>query len=779
MKRFFLFSLFAFAMTSNGVSQSPAPTLTDTDPRTESLAYLDTNQDGILDPYEVLDRLLELETEKGSALTVQDAIVLLNQQRQSDSEEVAEILSQLDKNQDGKTELSEIDGPMRDYAASRDLNQDGVITLQEAMTEPASEEPESLSDAEILQEVNELLSELDKNHDDQLTRKEADDPALWAELQEADSDQDQCISKAELVAFITSMSECEQPASFEVVGDSAVMTGVIGAGTPSQVLRLVFEHPAIRTIEMADVPGSMDDEANLRAARYVRKFGFTTRLRSNHQVASGGTDFFLAGKTRIIESGAKLGIHSWGGPGFEGKDIPKDDPQHQLYLEYYREMGTPAEFYWRTLEAAPASGIHWMTEEELTQFKFRTASPNPNDSPSSQTEPPSPPATKLEDAIGVTRISKLPQDFPKKYRKSFDRYVQLIAPNGKPISIFAQKEITDAQVRHVRDVMLHYLTDFPGSQFGSCKKEVANRMADNRAMMVILKGSDGEFREPRIAAQPLYQTETIVEGTAAYVNNDFENHRDATLEEILHCVHDQGIGVDFPRSPSGVLPEFQKQIRAATTHAMNNGIWPTESSDEQTANWIEELRDEGSLTQEYLASVIDSYYGLWGPFDEPFGMWGVYIARTRSDIRTKDPQGLAAVEAFFHPFLTYQAEIDPAFSGTFSLKFDEQTPYTHKSRYLLHAKLTGTSNSNLTGNSQDNRLQGNSGNNVLDGGDGKDTVVFPHPESHYVVEKMKDGTIRVTGDGTDTLINIEHLVFDGLKSDNRRFVPTVPPRFPR
>ena len=304
-------------------------------------------------------------------------------------------------------------------------------------------------------------------------------------------------------------------------------------------------------------------------------------------------------------------------------------------------------------------------------------------------------------------------------------------------------------------------------------------MADNQAIMMICKGRDGQFREPRISAQPLYSDETIVEGTSAYINNEFENHRDATLEEILHCVHDNGIGVDVRGAPQGVLPEFQKEIRTATTHAMKNGIWPTMKSEDETSEWIDELSEEGSLTQEYLASVIDSYYGLWGPFDEDVGMWGIYIAKTRADIKQKDPQGLAIVKKFFHPFLTYEAEIDGAFEGTFTMTFDAKKPYTHKSQYLLNARLTGKSNSNLTGNSQDNRLAGNGGNNLLDGRGGSDTVVFPRKETEYKIEKLSNDSIKVTGDGTDTLVNIETIVFDGKQFEEKRFVEPVPHRLSR
>lgn len=598
----------------------------------------------------------------------------------------------------------------------------------------------------------------------------------WSQISEGDTNRDARVSQEEMIAFLANDNS---RANFQIVQGRAVMSGVINADTPAKVLRLIYEHPEVRTIEMANVPGSIDDEANLRAARYVRKFGFTTVLTKDGSVASGGTDFFLAGKKRLIEDGARLGIHSWGGPGFQGKDVPREHPQHQLYLKYYEEMGIPSDFYWRTLEAAPANDIHWMTGDELDAYRFRTSSPDPDagsgspdgDEHAQVPEVNLPASAKL---VKSTRIAKIPSDFPRKYRRAFDRYVQVVAPNGKPVNIFAQEEITDAQLRHVRDVMLHYLTNLPDSAFGVDKSEVANRMADNGAMMMVLKGSDGQFRAPWIHAQPLYATETIVEGTPAYINNDFEDHRDATLEEILHCVHDNGIGVDVRGAPKGVLAEYQKEIRAATTYAMENRIWPTGSSSEMTSEWIDELREEGSLTQEYLASVIDSYYGLWGPFEEDAGMWGIYQAKTRDDIKSQDSRGLAIVEKFFHPFLTYEAEIDSSFEGTFSMTFDTQKAYTHKSQYLLNARLTGERDSNLTGNNQDNQLAGNAGNNVIDGREGIDTVVFPRSESEYVVEKQVDGSVTVTGDGIDRLINIENLVFDGLEIESERFVDPVP-----
>lgn len=232
----------------------------------------------------------------------------------------------------------------------------------------------------------------------------------------------------------------------------------------------------------------------------------------------------------------------------------------------------------------------------------------------------------------------------------------------------------------------------------------------------------------------------------------------------MHLVHDTGIGVDGTNTQSGALPEFQRQIREATNNALpeNNSLWAYGTEQRE---WLDELRQENSLTQEYLAAVVDSYYGLWGAFDEAGGMWGFYIAQTREDIVVSDPLGYSLMQAFFSPYLTYTARIDSGFEGTFSMTFDPAQPYTSKSQYLLHATLTGNNNSNLTGNNQNNTLAGNNGNNLLDGLAGDDTVVYAGVMSDYSVS-INDGSVQISGiNGTDTLLNIEHIQFSDQTLD--------------
>ncbi len=170
-------------------------------------------------------------------------------------------------------------------------------------------------------------------------------------------------------------AEGEEVTSFEVKGDKAYMKGVIGPWTIQQVKDLIDQNPEVMTIVMVNVPGSLDDVSNLEASRLVRKAGLGTAIEKDGHIASGGTDFFCAGVRRTVEAGARIGVHSWG-TGDEAfataNDLVKDDPEHQKYLDYYREMGIPKDFYWFTLKMAPAAGMHYMTAEEIAQFGLAT-----------------------------------------------------------------------------------------------------------------------------------------------------------------------------------------------------------------------------------------------------------------------------------------------------------------------------------------------------------------------------------------------------------------------
>ena len=228
-------------------------------------------------------------------------------------------------------------------------------------------------------EASMLLDDFDADADGQLRGEEVsallDD--LGDELGPATRTKIASRGTVELEDLWNALRELESAAAFEIDGDVATMAGTIDGTTPDRVAALVAEHPDVRSIVMRDVPGSVNDEANLEAARKVREAGLSTHLLADSVIASGGTDFFLAGAVRTIEPGARVGVHSWGGGEEEALDLPRDHEAHRPYLDYYGDMGVPADFYWFTLEAAPADGIHWMTEAELEAFHFEVLGEEP------------------------------------------------------------------------------------------------------------------------------------------------------------------------------------------------------------------------------------------------------------------------------------------------------------------------------------------------------------------------------------------------------------------
>ncbi len=352
--------------------------------------------------------------------------------------------------------------------------------------------------------------------------------------------------------------------------------------------------------------------------------------------------------------------------------------------------------------------------------------------------------------LGIENI--IPSDLGKQYSNNFNRYTKVVTPNGGEIHIVAQSNLTDEQIVRARSTLEHFLENYPGSKYGSNKSELANKMAENGAILTLLNGQDDGNNPVEVNGQALFENEIQVEGHPWYINQDYNNHRDATYEEILHLVHDYGIGIDGHNSFPGAMPEYQSEIREAQKNALSNNLWGIGAD-----RWINELIDENSLTQEYLAALVDSYYGLWGAWTESstHGMWGIYVAKTRNEILSEDPVGSEIMtNKFFHPYLTYNARIDESFNGTFSLRFDSSKSYTNHSRYLKDITLLGNNDIYVSINQLDNSITGNKGVN---------TVIFSGNRSEYIIDISGNGTSvedKVANrDGINILHSVEKLKF--------------------
>lgn len=161
----------------------------------------------------------------------------------------------------------------------------------------------------------------------------------------------------------------------EVDGTTGTVTGELGRVTYHQIEQLRQDQPEVDTLVLADVPGSIDDEANVQTGRLVRAGGLQTHIPADGFVASGGVDLFVAGATRSIEGTPMIGVHSWTDGTVDAGNLSCDDARHRLQLCYFSEMlgrEAGAEFYFFTLAAAPADDIHYMTSAEIAEHGLAT-----------------------------------------------------------------------------------------------------------------------------------------------------------------------------------------------------------------------------------------------------------------------------------------------------------------------------------------------------------------------------------------------------------------------
>lgn len=139
------------------------------------------------------------------------------------------------------------------------------------------------------------------------------------------------------------------------------------------VRKLLKKHPQVNTLVLQRMSGTRDSARNIILARDIRKRGLNTHLQENSRIASGAVDLFLAGKTRTMECGALIGVHSWsiGGAGKNPRFSPGDigyDRSQKYHEKFLRDMGIDPAFYVFTREAAEPEKLHYLSVEEINRF---------------------------------------------------------------------------------------------------------------------------------------------------------------------------------------------------------------------------------------------------------------------------------------------------------------------------------------------------------------------------------------------------------------------------
>ncbi|WP_273047843.1 hypothetical protein [Pseudoalteromonas sp.] len=160
--------------------------------------------------------------------------------------------------------------------------------------------------------------------------------------------------------------------TIEVTGTQATVNGDLGTNTYIQMSDLINNNPAVDTLILQQISGSVNDEINMHTGRLVRNAQLTTMVESDSAIYSGGVDLFASGAKRVYTEGAKVGVHSWCCVnGVTADKLGRDHAGHGAQLTYFREMlgaELGPKFYFFTIEAAPFDGAHEMTKAELDKY---------------------------------------------------------------------------------------------------------------------------------------------------------------------------------------------------------------------------------------------------------------------------------------------------------------------------------------------------------------------------------------------------------------------------
>lgn len=335
------------------------------------IEWLDSDGDGRVDRFEAAAEAMRLVAEwdaDGDGLCVHEIDAIVRSVREPGYEEGERVLAEHDSDGDGALSPEEAPDWLSDSFEKFDADGNGRIDRDEIDGAIAWYETPEWDDPE---EETDRLLEHDADGDGALAPEEvpADEETLHGDFPYADANADGRLDRSELLAYLRREL---LPAWFEWRDGALVMYGTIDASTPARFLEALWRHPEARRLVLAWVGGSVDDDATLLTARWVRERGMETVVPKGGMIASGGVELFVAGAQRRIADGARVGVHSWGAGPFEGSEYPADSPEHAIYLDFYREMGIDPAFYRFTLEAAPSDKIHWMTREEIERFGLET-----------------------------------------------------------------------------------------------------------------------------------------------------------------------------------------------------------------------------------------------------------------------------------------------------------------------------------------------------------------------------------------------------------------------
>lgn len=160
---------------------------------------------------------------------------------------------------------------------------------------------------------------------------------------------------------------------FEVIDATrAALVAETDGRSPARLAAMLRAYPGIRTLELVDCPGTLDDTANLALGRMIHARGLATEVPSGGSVRSGAVELFLAGTVRHAAPDAEFAVHAWEDEdGRQPADFTPDAPVNRAYIAYYREMGlapADAQAFYALTNSVPNSAVLVLHTPDIARF---------------------------------------------------------------------------------------------------------------------------------------------------------------------------------------------------------------------------------------------------------------------------------------------------------------------------------------------------------------------------------------------------------------------------
>ncbi|RKE94134.1 hypothetical protein C8N30_3243 [Sulfitobacter guttiformis] len=144
---------------------------------------------------------------------------------------------------------------------------------------------------------------------------------------------------------------------FYVVNERMLMRGRVIGRTPAALNAVLAQNPQVSTLVFQEMQAAHDSDAVREMGYDIRTRGLATEVQSDSVLAGASVDLFIAGAARRMVAEAEIGV---GGAASYAR---------RLYLA--QMLGSDA-FYEFALRAAPAGGIHLLTQTEIERYGLLT-----------------------------------------------------------------------------------------------------------------------------------------------------------------------------------------------------------------------------------------------------------------------------------------------------------------------------------------------------------------------------------------------------------------------